>query len=95
MLNHKIKGHRGRGPKTQTWTLGILDCSTKPGKGIVKIIKNKSAAVIIPLNLKHVRPGSIIHTDEAAPSKPDIVARPEGRHLGVFSTWSRHEIWSK
>ena len=32
---------------------------------------------------------------ELLPRKPDIVAQPEGHHLGVSSTWSRHEIWSK
>lgn len=66
MLNHKIKAHRGRAPKKQTWALGIVDCSTNPGRGIFKIIEKKSAEEIMPLIFKHVRSGSVIHTDEAA-----------------------------
>lgn len=65
MLNHKVKAHRGRGPKGQSWALGIVDCCFKPAKGLFLEISNKNSATILPLISKYVRPGSIIHTDEA------------------------------
>ena len=65
MLNHKVKAHRGRAPLRQSWAFGIVDCSTKPAKGFMCLIENKSSNEILPLIYKHVREGSIIHTDEA------------------------------
>lgn len=65
MLNHKIKAHRGRGPKHQCWALCIVDCSFKPSKGFATIIKDKSKDTILPIINEVVRTGSIIHTDEA------------------------------
>lgn len=65
MLNHKAKAHRGRFPVLQTWALGMVDCSTAPGKGLFVLIPDKSAKSILPLINKHVRPGTIIYTDEA------------------------------
>ena len=65
MLNHKVKAHRGRSPKEQTWALGMVDCIYKPAKNIMMLIHNKSGETILPLIKKHIRKGSLIHTDEA------------------------------
>ena len=42
-----------------------MDCSSSPGKGLFRLIENKSASIILPLIYKHVRPGSTIYTDKA------------------------------
>lgn len=65
MINHKVKAHRGRGPKEQCWVLCIVDCSYSPAKGYACIIKDKSRSTVLPIIKRVVRPGSIIHTDEA------------------------------
>jgi hypothetical protein len=66
MLNHKVKSHRGRGPREKVWALVIVDTSTSPSIGFVKIVENRSKEVLLPIIKNVVREGSVIHTDEWA-----------------------------
>lgn len=64
-LNHNVKSHRGRGPIHPAWCLCIVDTSTQPATGFATMIADRTSATIIPIIERVVRPGSIIHTDEA------------------------------
>lgn len=82
MLNHKVKSHRGRSPKEKVWALVIVDCSTSPSKGFVKIVSNRSKNALIPIICSVVRPGSTIHTDEW-PSYFELCKRNDYEHSYV------------
>ena len=64
MINHKIKAHRGRVPRSQTWLICIVDTSFLPSRGFCCLVDNRSASHLLPIILNVVRPGSIIHTDD-------------------------------
>ncbi|KAG0442669.1 hypothetical protein DMUE_0098 [Dictyocoela muelleri] len=68
MLNHKVKSHRGRSPRTQSWALTILDTSYKPSKGYAQLIEKRDSSTIIPIILRVDRPGTIIYTYEWYPT---------------------------
>jgi transposase len=56
-----VAGHQ----KNKFGHWGIVDCSFTPAKGFIKVIESESASIILPIIKNHVRPGSIIYTDEA------------------------------
>lgn len=66
MINHKVKSHRGRGPREKVWALCIVDTTSKPSLGFFKIIENRTKNVLLPIIRNVVRYGSVIHTDEWA-----------------------------
>lgn len=66
MLNYKVKSHRGRGPRTQVWALGIVDTSYNSSRVYYEIIPNRNKITICNVINRIVRPGSIISTDEFA-----------------------------
>jgi transposase-like protein len=66
MINHKVKSHRGRGPRAKIWALSIVDTSTIPSTGYVEIVENRTKEILLPKIIEVVREGSIIHTDEWA-----------------------------
>lgn len=66
MMNHKVKNHRGRGPRVKIWALSIVDTSTVPSSGYFTIVENRSKAALLPIIENVVRTGSIIYTDEWA-----------------------------
>ena len=63
-FSHKPKHHRGRGPRSPIWVFGIVDTSTKPSFGYMEIVETRDATTLLPIILKVVRQGSIIHSDE-------------------------------
>lgn len=64
MINHKVKSHRGRSPRAQTWLLCITDSSFIPSRGFCCIVENRSASCLIPIISRIVRPGTTIYTDD-------------------------------
>lgn len=66
MLNYKVKSHRGRGPREKIWALAIVDTSTAPSTGFLKIVENRQKSTLLPIINSVVRAGSVIHTDEWA-----------------------------
>jgi hypothetical protein len=64
MLNHKVKSHIGHGPREKVWVLVIVDTSTSPGRGFVKIVENRSKIILVQLICQVFRCGSIKHSDE-------------------------------
>ena len=65
-FRHKPKHHRGRGPVSTVWVFGMVDTSTSPSIGIMKVVPDRSAATLLPIIYDNIRPGSIIHSDQWA-----------------------------
>ena len=60
-FSHKPKHHRGHAPHTPIWVLvDIVDTSTSPAIGYLKMVERKDAATLLPIILKVVRQGSVI-----------------------------------
>ncbi len=64
MINHSLKSHKGRSPRSQCWVLCIVDCSTSPAKGFCSLLNDRSKTTILPDIKQVVMPGSKIFTDE-------------------------------
>ena len=62
-FSHKPKHHRRRPPNTSIWVFGIVDTSTSPAVGYMKIVERRDAASLLPILQKVVRQGSVIHSD--------------------------------
>ncbi|KAF9744318.1 hypothetical protein NGRA_3576 [Nosema granulosis] len=60
---HKVKYHRGRAPRRQVWVFGIVDTSTSPAIGYMRIVEDRSAATLLPIVQEVCLPGTIIHSD--------------------------------
>ncbi|KAF0986215.1 hypothetical protein HZS_3964 [Henneguya salminicola] len=58
------KYHRGRATQNEAWILGIVGTSFTPAKGYMQVVRNWSAASLLPIINSHVLPGSIVRTDE-------------------------------
>ena len=43
---------------------GLVDTSTRPALGFMQIVQARDAATLLPIIQQHVRPGTIIHTDQ-------------------------------
>ena len=63
-FSHKVKFHRGRGPKAPMWVFGLVDCSTTPAMGYMEVVERRDAATIMPIIERVVRSGSMIHSDQ-------------------------------
>lgn len=64
MLNHKVKSHRGRGPRTQTWACCLVDTSSTPAKGYAEVVPDRKKTTLMNVITRVVRDGSEVHTDE-------------------------------
>ncbi|KAG7173716.1 hypothetical protein Hamer_G018006 [Homarus americanus] len=56
--------HRGRAPHSPIWVFGIGDTSRSPSVGYMEIVETRDAATLLPIILKVVQQGSVIHSDE-------------------------------
>ncbi|KAF7688371.1 hypothetical protein CDIK_2943 [Cucumispora dikerogammari] len=66
LFRHKPKNHRGRATNNKIWVFGIADTSFILAKIYLKVVENRSAAVLL-LHISLVcRPGTIIHSDQWA-----------------------------
>lgn len=63
-FNFNVKAHRGHVPTTPVWVFGIVDTSYQPARGFMKIVEQRNRETLLSIIQAHVRPGSIIHSDE-------------------------------
>jgi hypothetical protein len=62
---YKAKHHRGHALlDPQKWIFGLYDVNQKVGA--IEFVENRSADILLPLIVKHVKPGSEIHSDQWA-----------------------------
>jgi len=61
---HKQKYHRDRVANHQVWVFGIVDTSFIPARGIMRVVPNRSAAILRPIICEVILPGTTIHSDE-------------------------------
>ncbi|KAF7685628.1 hypothetical protein CDIK_3623, partial [Cucumispora dikerogammari] len=66
LFRHKPKNHQGRTTNNEIWVFGIADTSFTCAKIYLKVIENRSAAVLVPHISLVCRPGTIIHSDKWA-----------------------------
>ena len=61
-----LQNHRGRPPPDQVCFFWMCDTSQSPAFGVMCIVPDRSAATLLPIIQWHVRPGTVIHSDEWA-----------------------------
>ncbi|KAG0421285.1 hypothetical protein DMUE_6302, partial [Dictyocoela muelleri] len=62
MLNHTVRSHRGRSPRTKCWAITMVDTSTNPGKGYAEIVASRNASTLMPIIERVIRNNTTIHT---------------------------------
>ncbi|KAG0424975.1 hypothetical protein DMUE_6063, partial [Dictyocoela muelleri] len=60
---HKVKYHRGRSPREQVWVFAIVDTSTSPSIGYMRVVEDRSASTLLPIIQEICRTGTTIHSD--------------------------------
>ena len=58
--------HRGRPARSEQWVFGMVDTSQTPAVGVMTMVAQRNAATLLPIIRRHVRPGSIVWSDEWA-----------------------------
>ena len=66
LFRHKPKNHRGRATTREVLVFGLCDTSHSPALGVMSTVPNRSAQTLLPIIERHVRQGSIVHSDEWA-----------------------------
>ena len=61
-----LQHHRGRPPRSEQWVFGMVDTTTTPALGVMELVPRRDAATLLPIINQHVRPGTIIWSDEWA-----------------------------
>jgi hypothetical protein len=61
-----LQHHRGTPPQSEQWVFGMVDTSQTPALGVMTTVAKRDAATLLPIIARHVRPGTIIHSDEWA-----------------------------
>lgn len=63
-FNFNVKSHRGHAPRAPIWVFGIVDTSFSPARGFMKVVERRDKRTLMSIITSHVRPGTIIHSDE-------------------------------
>ena len=59
-----IQHHRGHPPRDEVWVFGMVDTSTTPAHGYMEVVQQRDAVTLLPIIQGHVRPGTIIYSDQ-------------------------------
>ena len=59
-----MQHHRGHPPREEVWVFGMVDTSTSPSHGYLEVVDKRDAATLLPIIQAHVRPGTIIWSDQ-------------------------------
>jgi len=87
LLNHKIKYHKGRVPRSQVWALTIVDTSFTPARGWIEIVPNRKKETLLPIICGVVLNGTIIHSDEWV-SYRDLAKMNSYEHMTVVHKYN-------
>ncbi|XP_063065520.1 uncharacterized protein LOC134457436 [Engraulis encrasicolus] len=66
-FRHKRKYHRGRAAATwrrRRWVFGILGVRNQQRRPILRLVRRRGRGNLIPIVVKHVRPGATVISDE-------------------------------
>ena len=69
----------------QVWVLGMVDISRSRRVGVMEIVDSRDAQTLLPIIQWHVRPGTIIHTDQWA-------AYNQLQHIGFTHHTVNHSL---
>ena len=73
------QNHRGRPPRSTKWVFGMVDTSETPALGVMRVVHNRTAATFLPIIKQHLRPGTIVWSDEWAAyqrvQQPSVVSQ--------------------
>ena len=75
-----IQHHRGHPPRDEVWVFGMVDTSTTPAHGYMEVVQRRDAVTLLPIIQGHVRPGTIIYSDQWSAY----------RHVGALPNVSSH-----
>ena len=64
LFRHKPKYHRGYATRNEVWVFGLCDTSVSPAQGLMCIVPDRRAQTLLPIIQRHVRTGSIVHSDQ-------------------------------
>ena len=59
--------HRGHAPDEEVWVFGMVDTTTCPSLGYMEIVDRQNAATLLPIIQAHVKPGTIVWSDNGEP----------------------------
>ena len=75
--------HRGRPPQSDQWVFGMVDTSHTPALGIITMVPQRDAATLLPIITQHIRPGSIVWSDQWAAYRRVQTLTPAAQHQTV------------
>ena len=58
--------HRGLPTTVEQWVFGMVDTSQSPALGVMVMVPCRNAATLLPIIQQHVRPGTVVWSDEWA-----------------------------
>ena len=83
LFRHKPKHHRGRATTNEVWVFGLCDTSQSPALGVMCIVQDRTAQTLLPIIRRHVRNGTIIHSDQWAAYNRVQQLQPVSNHQTV------------
>ncbi|XP_071965519.1 uncharacterized protein [Antedon mediterranea] len=89
-FSHSRKNGRGRAPEREMWVFGLVDTTTKPARGYLQFVEDRSAATLLPIIEDKTRPGTIIHSDMWAAYRQVVAIPGIAEHRTV--NHSRHFV---
>ncbi len=77
--------HRGRAPASNIWVFGMVDTSRTPALGLLRIVPNRTRAILLPIIQQHILPGTTIHSDDFATYRTAVGQLPNVAHHGIVN----------
>lgn len=78
-----MQHHRGRPTTSEQWVFGMVDTSQTPALGLMVLVPSRDAATLLPIIQQHVRPGTVVWSDEWAAYRRVQQLPPVSQHSTV------------
>ena len=75
--------HCGQPTMSEQWVFGMVDTSQTPALGVMVTVQRRDAATLLPIIQQHIRPGSIVWSDEWAAYRRLQQLTPVAQHSTV------------